>query len=86
MSSMNQLKRHGGGTADGIEIAAGSTKTAFTAKRHNFEIITMLTGIKGVPIMKVATRKHFIDIFKNGITNGNTAAGKGMKMIIKNLL
>ena len=46
----------------------------------------MLTAIKSITILVIAAMEHFFDIFKNGITNRNTAKRKLIEMVIKNLL
>lgn len=46
----------------------------------------MLTTIKGITILVIATMEHFLNILKNGITNRNTAVNKFMEMVVKNLL
>lgn len=55
-------------------------------KRNILKSAAVFTSIKSKTIFKIATMKHFVDIFKDGITNCNTAVGKGMEMVIKNML
>ncbi len=70
---------------DRIKVTAGGAKATFTSEGNNFEFSTMLTTIKSISVIIVTTVKHFIDIFKNGITNGNTGRSESMKMVIKNI-
>ncbi len=83
---INELERHSGGAADGIKISARRAKSAFAAKGNNFKIAAMLTAIKSKTVFIITAVKHFMNIFKNGIANGNTAVSNCIKMVIKNLL
>ena len=46
----------------------------------------MSTKIKGIAIFRVAATQHFIDVFKNGITNSDPGGSDRMKMVTENLL
>lgn len=86
MRSADEFKRHRRGAFERIEITARRTKTAFASKRDELKLTAMIAAVKSEAVFGVSAMEHFIDIFKNGTTNSNTAVGNCMKMIIKNLL
>ena len=86
MSGANQLKGHSGRATNGIEIATRRAKTTFAMKRNIFIGAAVFTAIDSEAIVVISAMKHFLDIFKDGITNCNTAVGKCIEMVIKNLL
>lgn len=83
---MNKFKRHRSRSANGIKISTGSTKPTFAAEGDNFKFTAMLTAVQSVAIFGVAAMKHFLHVFKDGITNGDTGRSNEMKMVVKNLL
>lgn len=86
MSGANKLKRHSGRATEGIKIAASSTETTFTAEGNNFNVATNLTTVKSMTVVIITTVKHFVNVFKDGITNNDTAAYNSVKMVFKNSL
>ena len=86
MSSTDKFKGHGGRTADGIKVTASSTKTTFAAKRDNFKSTTKFAAVNSMTVIVIATMEHFVDIFKNGITDRDAAISNSIKMIVKNSL
>ncbi len=86
MSGTNKFKRHSGRTTKGIEITTGSTETTFTAKRNDFNVTAKFTTVKSMTVAIITAMKHFLNIFKNGITDIDTAVYNSIKMIVKNSL
>lgn len=86
VGSTDEFKRHRGRAANRVEITARRAKSAFAAKGYNLKIAAMLTAVQSKTVFIIAAVEHFLDIFKNGITNGNTAVSNCIKMVIKNLL
>ena len=84
--NFDKFKRHGSGSANGVEVAAGSTKTAFAAKRYNLVVTTLFAAIQSITVFVVTAMKHFVDIFKNSTTNFNGGRNNGIKMVVKDLL
>jgi len=70
--STDKFKGHRCSPANGIEVTAGGTETAFTAERDNFKGTTKFAAVNSMTIIIIAAMKHFIDIFKYGITNTDT--------------
>ena len=83
---MYQFKGHRSSPAEGIKVTAGSTEAAFTTKRNNFEFTAKITAKESMTIGIVTAMKHFINIFKNSITNVDAAVCNSIKMIAKNSL
>ena len=86
VSSANKLKRHSGRTTKGIEIATSGTETTFTTEGNNFNVATNLTTVKSMTKIIITAVKHFVNVFKDGITNNDTAICNSIKMIVKNSL
>ena len=86
VSCTDKFKRHSGRTAKGIKIAAGSAETTFTTERNNFNITAKFATVKSVPIVIITAMKHFVNVFKDGITNNDTAICHSIKMVGKNSL
>ena len=86
MSGTNKLKRHSGRTSKGIENATSGTETTFTTEGNNFDITTNFATVKSVTVVIITTVKHFVNVFKDGITNNDTAICNSIKMIVKNFL
>ena len=86
VSCTNEFKRHSGRATEGIKIAASSTETTFTAEGNNFNVATNLTTVKSMTVVIITTVKHFVNVFKDGITNNDTAICNSIKMIVKNSL
>ena len=86
VSCANKLKRHSGRATEGIKIAASSTETTFTAEGNNFDITTNFATVKSMTKIIITAVKHFVNVFKDGITNNDTAICNSIKMIVKNFL
>ena len=86
MGGANEFKRHSSRTTDGIEITASGTETTFATKRNNLNVTANIATIKSVTKVIITAVKHFLDIFKNGITDIDTAIGDSIEMIVKNSL
>ena len=65
---IDEFKRHGGRTLHGIFIAAGRTEAAVTPERNKLKVAAMRAAIHGTPKRRVATGKHFIDVFHLGFS------------------
>ena len=46
-----------------VFISAGRAKTVVAAKRDEFKVVAMRTGIHGTTKRRVATMNHFINVF-----------------------
>lgn len=86
MGGANKLKGHSGRATNGIDVATRGAKTTFAMERNILKSAAVFTTINSKTIIKITAMKHFVDIFKDGITNCNTAVGKGMEMVVKNML
>ena len=86
MGGANEFKRHSSRTTERIEITASSAETTFTTERNNFNITAKFATVKSVPIVIITAMKQFINIFKDGITNNDTAICNSIKMVAKNSL
>jgi hypothetical protein len=66
--NIDNLKRHGGGSVNGIFHAAGRTKTAVASKGYKFERTTARASVHGAAIGRIPTVDHFIHVFNNRST------------------
>ena len=63
---VNDLKRHGGGSVNGIFYTTGGTKAAVAAKGNKFKQATIRASVHGTAIGGIPTVDHFIHVFNNG--------------------
>ena len=63
--NVNDLKRHGGGSVNGIFHTAGRTKTAVAAKGDKFKQATIRASVHGTAIGRITTVDHFIYVLNN---------------------
>ena len=73
MNALDDFKSHGSSTLDGIEISTGRTKTAFAAKRNEFERTARRTPVHSSAVSRIPAMNHFVNAFKN-----NRAGLKGV--------
>ena len=73
VNALNDFERHGSSALDRIEISAGRTETAFTAKRNKFERTTRRTPIHSSAVSRISAMNHLFDAFEN-----NRASFKGV--------
>ena len=81
-----EFKGHSGAAAYGVEVAAGGAKTAFTSKWDKVKFAAAFAAVYREAVIGITAVKHFMDIFKNGITDSDTAVGNGVEMVGKHLL
>lgn len=85
VSDANDFERHGGGTVNGIFIAASRAETAFAAKRDKFQVAAFGAAVHGTTIRGVATMDHSVNVFHDGRT-GMSSIFNFFIMVNKNFL
>ena len=65
METMNELKRHGGSTVNGVHVSASRTEATMASKRNEFPFIAVRTDVHGTAKGSVTTVNHLFDIFND---------------------
>lgn len=64
MGSSDEFEGHGGSTLDGIESAAGRTKTAVASKGYELCLRALRAAVKSSAEGRIAAVNHLLDVFQ----------------------
>lgn len=62
---VDNFKRHGGGTVNGVFIAAGRAEAAFATERDKLQVAALGASIHGTAIGRVTTMNHPVYVIHN---------------------
>ena len=85
VNTVNEFKRHGSSTINGVHVTAGWTETAMASERYKLKIATFSTAVHSTAKGGVTTVNHLIHVFDNCLT-GVSDIDEFFIMIFKDIL
>lgn len=67
VSTMNQLEGHGGGTVNGVHVAAGRTETAVATERNELEVAAFGASVHGTAKRGIPAVDHLFNVFDDSL-------------------